>query len=160
LGGAGNRSPLRVWRFREIGWSGVAGALLVTQSNAELVRAAFERWNRREHESLLGDIDPDVEINVSSSQLAGGEPYRGHDGYRQWTATMEESFDVWQIHPETFRERGDRVLVLGHMHVRGRGSGVELDQETGWVVDVRDGKMTRFQAFLSHEEALSASGIS
>jgi ketosteroid isomerase-like protein len=64
------------------------------QSNADLVRDAFERWNRREHESILQDIDPDVVIDVSSAQLAGGEPYRGHEGYRQWTATMEESFDV------------------------------------------------------------------
>ena len=47
---------------------------------------------------------------------------------------MDEAFDVWEIHPEVFREQGDAVLVLGHMHLRGRGSGVEFDQETGWVV--------------------------
>jgi ketosteroid isomerase-like protein len=64
------------------------------------------------------------------------------------------------IHPEVFREHGDEVLVLGRMHLRGRGSGLDLDQETGWLVEVRDRKMTRFQSFLSHEEALSASGIS
>jgi uncharacterized protein len=132
----------------------------VTQSNLDLVRDAFDRWNRREHESLLGDIDPEVVIAVASAEISGGGPYRGHDGYREWTATMEESFEVWQIHPEVFRERGDKVVVLGRMHLRGRGSGLELDQESGWVVDVRDGKMTRFQAFLNHEEALAAGGIS
>jgi ketosteroid isomerase-like protein len=132
----------------------------VTQSNLELVRDAFDRWNRRQHESLLEDIDPEVVINVASAQISGGEPFHGHDGYREWTATMEESFEVWQIHPEVFREHGDRVVVLGHMHLRGRGSGVELDQQTGWVVDLRNGKMTRFQAFFSHEEALAAGGIS
>ena len=129
-------------------------------TNAELVRRAFERWNTGDRESLLEDIDPDVEIKVASSELAGGEPYHGHEGYREWLTTMEESFEVWQIHPEIFREHADKVLVLGHMHLRGRGSGVELDQETGWIVEVADGKMTRFQAFLSHEEALEAGGIS
>jgi uncharacterized protein len=132
----------------------------VTQSNAELVRASFERWNSGDTESLLEQIDPDVEIRVASSQLSGGEPYHGHDGYREWIATMKESFEVWEIHPEVFEEHGDAVLVLGHMHLRGRGSGVELDQETGWIVDVRDGRMWRFQAFLSHEEARAAGGIS
>jgi ketosteroid isomerase-like protein len=73
---------------------------------------------------------------------------------------MEESFEVWQVHPEVFREHGDAVVALGHMELRGRGSGVELDQQTGWVVEIHDGKMTRFHAFLSHEEALSAGGIS
>lgn len=133
----------------------------MTASNADFVREAFERWNTpSDRESLLEVIDPEVELYVASAQLFGGGPLHGHDGYREWIAGMEESFEVWQIHPEVFHELGDRVLVLGHMHLRGRGSGVELDQETGWVADVRDGKMTRFQAFLSHEEALAAVGLS
>jgi ketosteroid isomerase-like protein len=127
----------------------------MTQSNTEIVREAFDRWNKGDRESLLAQIDPDVEIHVPSSLISGGEPYHGHDGYREWTATMEESFEVWEIRPETFEEHGDTVLVLGSMHLRGRGSGVELDQETGWVVDLRDGKMRRFQAFLGHAEALA-----
>jgi ketosteroid isomerase-like protein len=130
------------------------------QSNAQLVRDAFERWNDRDHVAVLEQIDPEVEIHVASTQLLGGAPFRGHDGYREWIATMEESFEVWQIEPEVFREHGDSVVVLGHMHMRGRGSGVELDQKAGWLVEVHDGRMTRFQAFLSHEEALSAGGIS
>lgn len=132
----------------------------MTQSNTELVRDAFDRWNRREHGSLLQQIDPDVEIHVLSAELLGREPFRGHEGYHEWTAAMEESFEVWQIRPDTFHEHDDKVVVLGRMHMRGRGSGIELDQETGWLVHIRAGKMTRFQSFLSHEEALAAGGIS
>jgi ketosteroid isomerase-like protein len=132
----------------------------MTQSNAELVRAAFQLWNGRDHDAVLEQIDPEVEIHVVSAQIFGGAPFHGHDGYRDWIATMEDSFEVWQIHPEVFREHGDTVVVLGHMHMRGRGSGVELDQKTGWVVEIHEGKMTRFQAFLSHEQALAAGGIS
>jgi ketosteroid isomerase-like protein len=132
----------------------------VTPANADLVREAFEQWNTGDRESLLALIDPDVEIHVASAQLTGGEAFHGHEGYREWHAAMEESFEVWQIHPEVFREVGDRVVALGNMHLRGRASGVELDQEIGWLVDIRDGKMIRFQTFLSHAEALSAGGIS
>lgn len=132
----------------------------MTQSNAELVRQSFQRWNQRDHDAVLAQIDPEVEIHVLSAQIFGGAPFRGHDGYREWIATMEDSFEVWQIHPDVFREHGDKVVVLGHMHMRGRGSGVELDQRTGWVVEIHEGKMTRLQAFLSHEEALAAGGIS
>jgi ketosteroid isomerase-like protein len=128
--------------------------------NADLVREAFERWNHDDHEWVLERVDSDVVIQVASAQISGGEPYRGHDGYLQWIATMRESFEVWQIAPDSFREHGDNVIVLGSMHLRGRGSGLELDQQTGWIVEIHDGKMTRFQAFLSHEEALAAGGIS
>jgi hypothetical protein len=68
---------------------------------------------------------------------------------------MEEAFEVWELHPETFEEARDSVLVLGSMHLRGRGSGVELDQEAGWIVDARDGRMSRLQTFTTHEEARS-----
>jgi ketosteroid isomerase-like protein len=129
-------------------------------SNAELVREAFDRWSRDDHDWVLERLDPDAAIEVASAQLTGGEPFRGHDGYREWIATMRESFEVWQIHLESLREQGDNVIVLGSMHLRGRGSGIELDQETGWVVEIHDGKMTRFHAFFTHEEALAAGGIS
>jgi ketosteroid isomerase-like protein len=132
----------------------------MSSSNADLVREAFERWSHDDHEWVLAHTDPDAVIQVASQQLTGGEPFRGHEGYRQWLATMRESFELWQIAPESFREHGDNVIVLGQMHVRGRGSGIELDQETGWVIEVRDGKVTRFRAFFTHEEALAAGGIS
>ena len=124
-----------------------------TQSNAELVREAFEEWNTGQRETFMDRLDPEVEINVISLQVTGGAPYRGYDGYRQWIAAMEESFEVWQLHPRTFEEHDDSILVLGSMHLRGRGSGVELDQETGWIVDVRDGRMWRLRTFTTHDEA-------
>ena len=86
-------------------------------------------------------------------QVTGREPYRGHDGYREWVRTMEEAFETWQLRPEAFVDGDDRVLVLGTMQLRGRASGVELDQETGWIVNVRDGLMFRLRSFLSHDEA-------
>jgi ketosteroid isomerase-like protein len=122
-------------------------------SNSELVKDSFEEWNMGEREAFLARVDPDVEIKVASSQLSGDAPYRGHDGYREWVQTMEEAFETWELHPDTFEERGDAVLVIGRMYLRGRASGVELDQETGWIVDVREGRMWRLRSFLSHAEA-------
>jgi ketosteroid isomerase-like protein len=127
--------------------------------NAELVARAFERWNARDHESVLQDVDPNVEIRVASTEAFEGEPFRGHDGYRRWVASMEESFESWVVEPELFREKGDTVVVLGRMFLRGRASGVTLTQETGWVIELRNGKALRFQAFLDHAEALAAAGL-
>jgi ketosteroid isomerase-like protein len=125
-------------------------------SNVDLVREAFEEWNTGDREAFLRFVDPEVEIRVVSSEVTGGAPFRGYEGYREWVATMEESFEVWELHPETFEERGDTVVVLGMMRLRGRGSGVELDKEIGWIVDVRDGRMLRLRTFLKHDEALAA----
>jgi ketosteroid isomerase-like protein len=129
---------------------------LTSRTNTEFVRDAFEQWNIGDREAFIENVDPEVEINVASSQITGGAPFRGYEGYREWVAAMEESFEVWEIHPERFEQRDDAILVLGRMHLRGRGSGVELDQETGWIVDVRDGRMWRLRSFLSHAEAIAA----
>jgi ketosteroid isomerase-like protein len=128
----------------------------LSSSNADLVREAFAEWNTGDREGFLRFIHPEVEIRVVSSEVTGGAPFRGHEGYREWVATMEESFEVWELHPETFEERGDTVVALGRMRLRGRGSGLELDQEIGWIVDVRDGRMLRLRTFLKHDEALAA----
>ena len=121
-------------------------------SNAEIVRDAFERWNA-DRQAFVEIVDPDVEISVASSEVTGGQPFRGHEGYRRWIATVEESFEHWELCPQSFEERGDTVLVLGTMCVRGRGSGLELDQETGWLVDLKDGKLRRLRSYFSHAEA-------
>lgn len=127
----------------------------LSRPNAEIVRNAFQWWNA-DRESFIEIVDPEVEISVASSEVTGGVPFRGHEGYRRWVATMEESFEVWELCPQTFEERGETVLVLGTMCLRGRGSGVELEQETGWIVDVREGKLLRLRSHLSHIEARRA----
>jgi ketosteroid isomerase-like protein len=37
---------------------------------------------------------------------------------------------------------------------------VELDVKASWVVDVRDGKIIRWQTYTDRDEALSAVGLS
>jgi ketosteroid isomerase-like protein len=133
------------------------GGVGLSRSNAEIVRDAFDWWNE-DRESFIEIVDPEVEISVASSEVTGGVPFMGHEGYRRWIATMEESFEVWELRPVRFEECSGTVVVLGTMRLRGRGSGLELEQEMGWLVDLRDGKLLRLRSFLTHAEALGAAG--
>jgi len=127
----------------------------ITSSNAQLTRHAFE-WFNANRNTFIEIVHPDVEISVASTAVTGGVPFRGHAGFQRWVATMEESFEVWELCPQTFEERDNSVLVLGSMCVRGRGSGVELNPEMGWIVDVKDGKLLRLRSFTSHAAAREA----
>ena len=51
-------------------------------------------------------------------------------------------------------------MVLARYTASGRGSGVPLEGEHGYVWTVRDGQAVRFRWFNSHAEALEAAGIS
>jgi ketosteroid isomerase-like protein len=48
---------------------------------------------------------------------------------------------------------GERVLVLGEVHLRGKGSGLALDQEYGWVFEFRDGQISRMWIYPDPAEA-------
>jgi ketosteroid isomerase-like protein len=58
------------------------------------------------------------------------------------------------------RDLGDRVLCLGRMEGRGRGSGVPVDAPLGAIFEFRDDKISRMRAYLDHDEALRAAGLS
>ena len=72
-----------------------------------------------------------------SSTLFGdafqGEPFRGHEGVRRWLAgTRRELRDLGRSAIARVHERGETVVVLG-TSMRGRGSGIEIEQAVGWV---------------------------
>ncbi len=127
----------------------------MSQENVELVRSWFERWNRGER-GLERELHPDVEI-FSRIQPT---PYRGVEGFRQWTREIDEQFQEWCLVVDDWRDEGDIVAALGHVRMRGHGSGIEFDQPLGWVIEISEGKLHGLQIFLDPAEALKAAGLS
>ena len=128
--------------------------------NAARIREAIERWNRGDRTAPLEDIDPNVEIRTGIGDAFQGEPFRGHEGARQWLAGLDENFETWEILIDECREQGDIVLVLGGVRAKGRGSGIELEQPIGWVYEFRGDKMIRLHTYYDREQAIAASGLS
>ena len=120
-----------------------------------LIRETWERWN-------AGERDPSAmgaglaEGFVLESALTG-RVFHGRQGLIDWMAEIDDNFGAWRIRIEEIRAAGpDRFLVLGSVHMRGRRSGVELDQPIGWVIEF-DGELTsRLRNFASHEAAIEA----
>jgi ketosteroid isomerase-like protein len=53
-----------------------------------------------------------------------------------------------------------RVVVLSWQRGKGRQSGLPMDMEWAQIISVRDGKMTRVDAFDDRAEALRTAGLS
>jgi ketosteroid isomerase-like protein len=132
----------------------------MSQENVEVVRRSVEAFTAGDVETMLAHADPDGELHSAIIGGAEGRVYRGHNGLRQWFADSMESFEELRTELTEFRDLGDRVVAFGHIHARGRESGLELDTETGWVFTVRKGKFVRAEGFLSRTEALEAAGLS
>jgi ketosteroid isomerase-like protein len=71
---------------------------------------------------------------------------------RSWLSGWEN----WRAVPEDYLELGDHVVVLATYHGRGKGSGVEINQEGAHVFEFRDGKVVRLEIFASRERAIES----
>lgn len=129
--------------------------------NLEIATQMFAWWNLGDHEFMEeAVIDPEIEIHTPLSSTKG-TPYRGRNGARQWISDIDEQFEEWYSRPDEWNDLPDgRVLVLGDLHMRGRESGIELDQPMGWLLTFRDGMLTRYEVFIDHDEARRAAGVS
>jgi ketosteroid isomerase-like protein len=117
----------------------------VALGRTETVRRLFELFNEGIDDVPTELVSPEVEF-VSPLTQVRGRPYRGYDDGRQWLADVREQFERWHYDINDVREDGDVVIATGIVHLRGRASGVELDQPATWVVRFAgDGRIVRME---------------
>lgn len=127
----------------------------MSQRNVDVIRAIQAAWNGGEQP--LEHFDPNVEWIAARSGIEG--PFRGHAGLLRFRVETFEEFDKFEAHFEQLLDLGERVLVWGAIHVRGRVSGAEMDIPTAGVFGFRDGKITCWRDYGSKEAALEAVGL-
>jgi ketosteroid isomerase-like protein len=135
----------------------------MSEENLETLRRAHEAWKAEDLDAFLAEADPEVEWHTALEQALEGRGgiYRGHDGVRKaWDEYRGEAWGGFMSQIQEIRDLEESVLLLGHLDVAGRTTGIELSQEFGQLVTFRGGKILRSQDFLSHAEALEAAGLS
>ncbi len=132
----------------------------MSNENVEIVRRCLDAYAGGDVEEMLSYVDPEGELHSAIIGGAEGNVFRGHDGFRRWYAESMESFEELRTELTEYRDLGDRIVAFGHIHARGRGSGLEIDSPTGWLFTVRLGKVVRAEGFLNPAEALEAAGLS
>jgi ketosteroid isomerase-like protein len=130
----------------------------VSSRNIELVREAIEATNRGDLEWLIDHAAADIEIRARG---VAGEPvrYTGAAGIRENFRDMAEIWQSIDSAPEDIRERGDRVIAIVNRRLRGRGSGIDVEDKIGIVFEVRDGLAVRVSSYRNVEEALAEAGF-
>jgi ketosteroid isomerase-like protein len=131
----------------------------MVHQNVEIVRRAYEMFNRNGPEAILDFLDPDVEWD--ESELPARQPgvYRGHDGVRR---LFEENAALW----ENINVQADEILggdegVVAFIRVRGRGrhTGANVELAIAEVWKMRGGKGSEVRLYLDRQEALEAVGL-
>jgi ketosteroid isomerase-like protein len=103
----------------------------MSRENVESVQRAVEAWNADDLDAFVAELNAEVEWRPAIEPGLEGEAttYRGHDGAREiWRQDRGEAWDRLTNRPEEFRDLGESVLVLGHIDVTARATGIEFSQ--------------------------------
>ncbi len=108
-----------------------------------MIEELFLRFNEGDREPRESELAPGVEIWSPLTEFRG-RPFVGYEGVRDWFRELDELFDEWSAELTELRMVGERAAARGMLHMRGRASGVSIDQEFGWVIHFAGGRVTRF----------------
>ena len=123
-------------------------------SAAELVRAAYAALEKRDIDALAELAVPDFELDVTDRVL-NPATYQGADGLRQFWAEVDELWESMDMDVARLVERGDEVLALLLVNIKGRGSGLQLQDRIAQNWTARDGKLVRMRVRADQDAALA-----
>jgi ketosteroid isomerase-like protein len=131
----------------------------MSQTNAELVRAAYQALSRQDPDRLMELLDEDVEFRNPDYAIEPGTRHGRaafmHALERGWEAIQEVRYEIDEIVDE-----GDVIVVTGTARGRGVRGGVPVETAFGHVLELRDGRATSVAWFQDPAEAFAAAGIS
>ena len=120
----------------------------------EIVRRNYEQLSKA-GTPLYDSLDSEVEFEFA--WMEG----RGADAWVRAIAQWKDTFDDWEIEPREFVEAGpDQVVAIVRDRARPKGSTARIDNEFAHLWTLLDGRVVRFQAFVTRADALEAAGPS
>jgi ketosteroid isomerase-like protein len=132
----------------------------MSQENVEVVRHAYEAYNRGDLQGMVADFAPTFEY-VSTGAVPGRrDVYRGPEGYQEFVRWLSDEFDDARVEVHELLETGEQVLAPVTLRGRGKQSHVETSWDTWHLWTMHDGKVVHGQAFRSRTDALEAAGMS
>jgi ketosteroid isomerase-like protein len=119
----------------------------------ELRRRLSEQ--RRLHREVLTE---DAEwVNPDDAVEPGRR--RGADSFLEAVTSVFEGWEESVFEMECVIDRGEDVVALGQLRVRGRATGIEATMPHGEIWTFDAGKVARMCWFNTHAETLAAAGI-
>lgn len=131
----------------------------MSRENVEVVRRAWEAFNRGDLDAFLASLADDAEFEEDPAFPEAGI-FRGRKEIRAYITAFQAQMRDHRFEIEEVRDLGDRVLALLHEKARGASSGIDVDQRPAFLHELRDGRILRARAYLDRYEALEAAGLS
>ena len=128
----------------------------MTPSNAEVLQAGFDAWNRDDCDGWLKLLEPGIEVRTAGVFPDLAPVYHGHQGAARFWRALREPWEVFRIDVERIEAEGDLAMAAVRFRARGADSGVNVDMRFGNAVRIRGGLATLLVNRRTPEEARDA----
>src|SRR5690349_5478504 len=98
----------------------------MSQENIEITKRMIDAYNCGDVGTFIDLTTPDFEWLTSMGAIEG-EIFRGREGIETYFAHLRDAWEELRLYADEFRDLGERVLWLGRIRGRGRGSGAHVD---------------------------------
>jgi uncharacterized protein len=130
------------------------------EQQVQLVREMCEAFARADWEAATSPLDADIEWDTTT--MTGHWPeaavVHGRDAVLSFFRNFLGTWESYAAEFEEYIDAGDHVIALIHDRGRGKASGAAVERRFAQLWTVRDGKVVRFRAFATVDEALRAAG--
>jgi ketosteroid isomerase-like protein len=131
----------------------------MSRENVEILKRWVDAFNRRDLDALMETVTPDFALLAAMAHTIDGNSFQAREGMEAFFVDVDSAWEELRLIYDEYRDLGDRVLVLGRLEGRGRGSGAVVETPQGAVGVFRDGKLSSARSYLDHAEALKAVGL-
>ena len=130
----------------------------MTPEHIQAFLRGVDAINRLDVEAALALVDDESVFEPLRAQTEGA--FIGVEGMRRFLADTAETFDLFKASYTDVRDLGDeRLVAIGTIRMRGRGSGAEADVQTAALVEFRDGVMRSYKDYGAARLALQEAGL-
>jgi ketosteroid isomerase-like protein len=128
-------------------------------TNVEVVRRAYEAFNREGRDAMLEFLHHEIEWDESELPARRPGVYHRHEGV---TRLLNENASLWEdinvVIDEIVEGGNDQVVAMIRVTGKGRNTGVDVELATAQVWTIRAGKAERVRLYLDRQEAMEAAG--
>ncbi|MFL5842402.1 MAG: nuclear transport factor 2 family protein [Thermoleophilaceae bacterium] len=122
-----------------------------------IFEAAVDALNRVDRDALGDVVDPQIMFVPLRSAVTGA--YLGHQGIEQFLEENEARYEMFRAEFNELRPLPDgRLIAIGHIRLRGKGTGDDTLYPTAGIAGFRDGRLASWRDYGNEAAALAAAG--
>ena len=129
----------------------------MSQENVEIVRKAYENWNRGDYAAALESVAPDAEVDLTRAVGLDSGVY-DLDEFRRLSEEFFKSWDSVRYEVDEYLDAGEHVVMPFTNHLLGR-DGIDVQARGIWLWTIRDGVVVRLCLYQVRQDALEAAGL-